>query len=72
MENPKPKVLIKGVNIANIRKIGADQNHLKITLEDSGSTLDGVGFGLGIYVIKFLLLQNYRSWGNYPLMNGII
>lgn len=47
MDNPKPKVMIKDVMIANIRKIGADQNHLKVTLEHSGVMLDGVGFGLG-------------------------
>ena len=47
MGNPKPKVLIKEVDIANMRKIGAQQNHLKITLDHDGSSLDGVGFGLG-------------------------
>ena len=47
MDNPKPKVLIKDAHIANIRKIGSEQNHLKLTLEQGGITLDGVGFGLG-------------------------
>lgn len=47
-ENPKPKVMIKEVNVADIRKIGSDQNHLKLTLEDAGVSLDGVGFGLGM------------------------
>lgn len=45
--NPKPKVMIKEANIASIRKIGSDQNHLKLTLEHEGISLDGVGFGLG-------------------------
>ena len=47
MDNPKPKVLIKEANIESIRKIGSEQNHLKLILEDEGTTLDGVGFGLG-------------------------
>ncbi|MEH7390039.1 single-stranded-DNA-specific exonuclease RecJ [Bacillus sp. JJ1503] len=47
MDNPKPKILIKDASIANMRKIGSDQNHLKMTIESEGSTLDGVGFGLG-------------------------
>ncbi len=47
MENPKPKVLIKEANIESIRKIGSEQNHLKLILEEDGATLDGVGFGLG-------------------------
>lgn len=47
MSNPKPKVLIKDAAISQIRKIGADQTHLKVILEENGVTLDGVGFGLG-------------------------
>jgi single-stranded-DNA-specific exonuclease len=47
MENPKPKVLIKEANIESIRKIGSEQNHLKLILEEDGTSLDGVGFGLG-------------------------
>jgi single-stranded-DNA-specific exonuclease len=47
MDNPKPKILINEVKIANIKKIGSEQNHLKISLTDNGETLDGIGFGLG-------------------------
>ena len=47
MDNPKPKVLIKEANIESIRKIGSEQNHLKLILEHDGTSLDGVGFGLG-------------------------
>lgn len=47
MDNPKPKILIKDAGISNIRKIGSEQNHLKLTIENEGSILDGVGFGLG-------------------------
>jgi single-stranded-DNA-specific exonuclease len=47
VDNPKPKVLIDEVGISNMRKIGSDQNHLKLTVAESGSSLDGVGFGLG-------------------------
>lgn len=47
VDNPKPKVLLNKVNLAAIRKIGSEQNHLKVTFEMSSSTLDGVGFGLG-------------------------
>lgn len=47
MYNPKPKVLIKAASISQMKKIGADQTHLKLVLEDQGSSLDGIGFGLG-------------------------
>lgn len=47
MDNPKPKVLINKVDIANMKKIGSDQNHLKVLLKENDANLDGVGFGLG-------------------------
>lgn len=47
MGNPKPKIMIKDANIAGMRKIGSEQNHIKITIENDGSSLDGIGFGLG-------------------------
>ncbi len=50
VDNPKPKILINHVEITNLRKIGSEQNHLKITVNDDGANLDGVGFGLGSVV----------------------
>ncbi|WHY76313.1 single-stranded-DNA-specific exonuclease RecJ [Neobacillus sp. WH10] len=47
MDNPKPKVLINNVEVASMRKIGSQQNHLKVLVNEGGANLDGVGFGLG-------------------------
>lgn len=47
MDNPKPKVLISNVQISTMRKIGSEQNHLKVMVNDNGTNLDGIGFGLG-------------------------
>ncbi len=47
MDNPKPKVVIERAGIKAIRKIGANQNHLKMTFEQDSSQLDGIGFSLG-------------------------
>jgi single-stranded-DNA-specific exonuclease len=47
MDNPKPKVLIKESNITNHRKIGSEQNHLKMAIEKNGYAIDTIGFGLG-------------------------
>ncbi|MCA8867010.1 DHHA1 domain-containing protein, partial [Halomonas sp. SBBP1] len=47
VSNPKPKVLIDGANISTLRKIGADQSHLKLALEEEGTVIDGIGFGFG-------------------------
>lgn len=45
--NKKPKILLKDANISQIKKIGANQNHLKLSLEHEGVILDGIGFHLG-------------------------
>ena len=50
MDNPKPKVLINHVQISTMRKIGSEQNHLKVLVNENGANLDGIGFGLGSLV----------------------
>lgn len=47
MGNPKPTVQINDVEINSLRRIGSDQSHLKIVLQEDQIALDGVGFGLG-------------------------
>ncbi|MBS4199781.1 single-stranded-DNA-specific exonuclease RecJ [Bacillus sp. FJAT-49732] len=47
MGNPKPKVIIQSIVANDVRKIGANKNHLKVTLEKDGNKLDGVGFNIG-------------------------
>jgi single-stranded-DNA-specific exonuclease len=47
VSNPKPKVMIEAANISTLRKIGADQSHLKLALEEEGNVIDGIGFGFG-------------------------
>ena len=47
VSNPKPVVMLKDVNLSQIRRIGSQDNHLKVALEENGATLDGVGFHFG-------------------------
>jgi single-stranded-DNA-specific exonuclease len=47
MDNPKPRVLIEDVSIQMMRRVGADQSHLKAVFEQDGATVDSVGFGYG-------------------------
>jgi single-stranded-DNA-specific exonuclease len=47
VSNPKPKVLIEDANISTLRKIGSDQSHLKLAIQEAGTTIDGIGFGIG-------------------------
>lgn len=45
--NPKPFVLVEDVEIEEARKIGANQNHLKLMLADGQAKLDCIGFYKG-------------------------
>ncbi len=60
MDNPKPKVLINHVGITNIRKIGSEQNHLKVLVNENEAKLDGIGFGLGPLLIKYHLFRKFH------------
>ena len=73
MDNPKPKVLIKEVNIESIRKIGSEQNHLKLILEHGWDIFRwGRIWTRECSVTIFHLFLKYLSLGNYRLTNGII
>ncbi|UCZ54363.1 single-stranded-DNA-specific exonuclease RecJ [Bacillus shivajii] len=45
--NPAPKILIEEVEIDTCKKIGAKQDHLKITFKKENQQLDGIGFRMG-------------------------
>lgn len=47
IQNPTPKVLLQDVHLQQMRKIGTDANHLKVSFAQNGATLDGIGFHLG-------------------------
>ncbi|MGX1982532.1 exonuclease RecJ [Thermolongibacillus altinsuensis] len=47
MGNPKPRILLQNVQVDLLRRIGAEQNHMKAVLSANGKTLDAIGFGLG-------------------------
>ncbi|MDR6226349.1 single-stranded-DNA-specific exonuclease RecJ [Desmospora profundinema] len=47
MGNPTPRFRLTGVGLGRIQRIGRDKNHLKIMLEQNGSSLDAVGFRMG-------------------------
>ena len=45
--NPKPKIMFENVHLGQIRRIGSDSSHLKLSLTEHGATLDGIGFRMG-------------------------
>ena len=47
MQNPKPFIMIEDAKLEDIRTIGANQNHIKMSLKDEDKLLDCVGFHQG-------------------------
>ncbi|WP_243290666.1 single-stranded-DNA-specific exonuclease RecJ [Bacillus sp. FJAT-47783] len=50
VKNPKPVCLIENVHIAKINRIGSDQSHLKMILEENHYEVDTIGFGYGALI----------------------
>jgi single-stranded-DNA-specific exonuclease len=46
MGNPEPVFATRKVNVLEVRKIGREQNHLKMKLEKDGKVFDAIAFGL--------------------------
>ncbi|MGG5358436.1 MULTISPECIES: single-stranded-DNA-specific exonuclease RecJ [unclassified Enterococcus] len=46
-DNPLPNFLFEDVGTSNVKQIGANQKHLKLSLTDGEDQLDAVAFGFG-------------------------
>lgn len=46
IDNPTPAFLIRQASLHQIKLIGRDKNHLKLTIKQGDKTLDAIGFGL--------------------------
>lgn len=47
MDNPSPRLLIRGVKLLEYKQIGKDGKHLKLTLGQNGKLLEALAFGRG-------------------------
>ncbi|MCI3196368.1 single-stranded-DNA-specific exonuclease RecJ [Bacillus sp. HU-1818] len=47
MQNPKPHVMVENALLEDVRRIGANKNHIKMTVKDQSAKLDCVGFHKG-------------------------
>lgn len=47
MGNPEPTLMATGVTVLEARLVGADQTHLKLTLEQDGVSIDAIAFSMG-------------------------
>lgn len=45
--NPAPLFATRGVSVADARLVGRESTHLKLVLEESGTKLEAIAFGLG-------------------------
>ncbi len=70
--NPKPKILIEDIHFSQLKKVGADETHLKFTITDHRQSLDGIAFGFGHYKEQISPLAkvsavgevNINEWNN--------
>ena len=47
MANPVPRFIMRDVTLQETRKMGRDQNHLRLTMQQGNSRLEAVSFGQG-------------------------
>lgn len=47
MSNSVPKMVFRGVEVMEVRKMGKENKHLKLLFQQKGERLDAVAFGLG-------------------------
>lgn len=45
--NPAPKVMLDQVEFTSVKKIGAMEDHLKVSIKHGDAILDGIGFRMG-------------------------
>ena len=71
MGNPEPVFATDNVTVLEIRKIGREQNHLKLKVEKDRKVFDAVGFGMAdtadigegdTVSIAYQIPEAYRDW----------
>lgn len=51
--NPEPILQVKNVTISNVRRLGADQQHLKVTaIDKNGKSFQAIGFNMGEIAVE--------------------
>jgi single-stranded-DNA-specific exonuclease len=45
--NPAPLLVTRNARVTAVRRVGANDGHLKLTLDDGDATRSAIGFGLG-------------------------
>ncbi|WP_280768606.1 single-stranded-DNA-specific exonuclease RecJ [Salipaludibacillus daqingensis] len=68
MGNPAPKVLLEDVKIHMIKKIGANEDHLKMSFtNDKDHVIDGIGFRMGQYHDQISSLSKLSTIGKLSI-----
>ncbi|RUT28729.1 single-stranded-DNA-specific exonuclease RecJ [Paenibacillus zeisoli] len=47
MDNPSPRMVIRGAALVESRKMGRESNHLKLSLRQNGAVIEAIAFGKG-------------------------
>lgn len=45
--NPTPRVVVHGLSVKDVRTLGKENNHLKLTVEQDGRAIEAIAFGIG-------------------------
>ncbi len=54
VDNPEPKFVVKG-SVEEIRAIGKEKNHLRLSLKNKSNSVNGIGFGMSDYSLNYFL-----------------
>ena len=70
--NPPPIFLTRGVRVVETRLVGANRQHLKMRLQQGGTTIGAIGFNLGHKAnethsaIDVVYSVGLDTWGSHP------
>lgn len=74
VDNPPPKVLFRNVYLDEIRRIGKDDQHLKLSFLNEDASLEAIGFNLGYLYDELSPQANVSCVGSLTLneWNGYV
>ncbi|OIJ07709.1 single-stranded-DNA-specific exonuclease RecJ [Anaerobacillus arseniciselenatis] len=67
VSNPTPKVVIEEANLAQMKRIGSEETHLKMLLEEDGHTIDCVGFHCGYLYEEISMTSKISTVGTLSI-----
>lgn len=67
VSNPTPKIVVKDVTVQQIKRIGSEENHLKVVFEQDTHSLEGIGFHFGYLQEEITSIANVSALGKLSI-----